>query len=197
MHKKSLVSEIDNLVKRNNQLFNEKEELTNQLKLLTESNKTLEEKISLLEDLLVEKNNEIDHLKNTSRTSDDKSVEECDIVLNETENKEIDLNVSDNETTSLSHDSLDDIDFTDGVKIASTVIGEVVLKCSEICTFFAEQGGSNAKDLINLALGRTEVFKAEALCIIEENNDDTVVSDKLNDGKNATFEYFELLKKQV
>ena len=88
-------------------------------------------------------------------------------------------------------------DYGAAVEIASASIGDVVLKCTELCALFAENGGSNAKDLVNLALGRTEVFKSEALGIIEESEDVSYIIRELECKKRNALEYFDLLKKQV
>ena len=83
------------------------------------------------------------------------------------------------------------------IDAGSRVIGEVVVRCASLCNEFTEHGGSNAKDLVNLALGRTEVFKSEVLSVVTDGGDNISLQEKLDQLKNSVFEYFELLKSQI
>lgn len=83
------------------------------------------------------------------------------------------------------------------MKLASEAIGRVVLKSAQLCNDFAAEGNQNSKDLINLALGRTEVFKSEALSLVstEEMSDERFEAE-LRSREAAVNEYFELLSRQ-
>lgn len=83
------------------------------------------------------------------------------------------------------------------MKLASEAIGRVVIKSAQLCNEFAAEGNQNSKDLINLALGRTEVFKSEALSLVstEEMSDERFEAE-LRSREAAVNEYFELLSRQ-
>ncbi len=83
------------------------------------------------------------------------------------------------------------------IDAGSRVIGEVVVRCALLCNEFTERGGGNAKDLVNLALGRTEVFKSEVLSAVTDGGDNISLQEKLDQLKNSVFEYFELLRSQI
>ncbi len=82
------------------------------------------------------------------------------------------------------------------LKLGSEAIGRIVLLCAELCNEFAASGRTNSKDLINLALGRTEVFKSEVLMLADEDMSDERLNAELNSREMAVKEYFELLKRQ-
>ena len=48
---------------------------------------------------------------------------------------------------------------------AAEAIGDIVVLCASVCSDLAKEGGARSRELINLALGRTEVFKADCLTI--------------------------------
>lgn len=85
----------------------------------------------------------------------------------------------------------------DALKSASEAIGRVVVKSAELCNAFAAAGNQNSKDLINLALGRTEVFKSEVLSLVssEEMSKERFEAE-LRSREAAVNEYFELLSRQ-
>ena len=98
-------------------------------------------------------------------------------------------NISNLKSTLLANNKLDS---------ASSAIGRVVLKCTEACNTFVSAGDINSKDLINLALGRTEVFKSEVLSLATSDN---ISIDTFNAElclkETSVIEYFELLLKQI
>lgn len=84
------------------------------------------------------------------------------------------------------------------LKMASEVIGRVVLKCAEVCNTFAAASNMNSKDLINLALGRTEVFKSDVLSLVsKEELSDERLKAELHSRETAVTEYFDLLLQQM
>lgn len=211
MPKKSLVIEIENLVKKNNDLF---DELT-AVKRKNEESKaliaTLVARTEQLEKELDAKNEEISEFKTAlEKENVENKMSETENIAVETSDDAIDgvatvevedpvdiLSNSPEVTVKANEQVGINTDYGAAVELASAAIGEVVLECTELCAFFAENGGSNAKDLINLALGRTEVFKGEALGIIEESDDTSYIVSQLGEKKGSTLEYFKLLKKQV
>ena len=88
-------------------------------------------------------------------------------------------------------------DADENIVSASSVIGKIVLECAELCNLFTKEGGQNAKDLVNLALGRTEVFKSEILQLVTENEDFNDAKTEVNLKVASIREYFDLLKKQL
>ena len=193
MNKKNILAEIESLAQKNNSLFEEnsylkteQQELLCKIAMLEKEIETLTVTVAEKEALILELenqniNNEL--VEPVSVSKDDAVIDTpADTVINVAEIKEAEI-VS--------------ADYGTGVDMASEAIGTVVLKCSELCAHFAEAGGPNAKDLINLALGRTEVFKSEALSVIEAIDDITEISAELSKRMENTFDYFDLLKKQL
>ena len=85
-----------------------------------------------------------------------------------------------------------------GLKAASAAIGRVVLKSAEVCNTFAAASDHNSKDLINLALGRTEVFKSELLELISSGSmSDERLDAEIKVRETDVIEYFDLLLKQL
>ena len=79
---------------------------------------------------------------------------------------------------------------------AAAAIGKVVLKCADLCEEFALLDNINSKDLVNLSLGRTEVFKSEVLSVVTEKRVEDIDA-TLEKMISEVFEYFELLKGQI
>lgn len=211
MPKKSILMEIESLVNKNNELFDEltatkrkyddsKALVATLLQRTDELQKEIEEKNGLIASLEAE----LEALKSLEpeEVSETLTLETkaCETVVAESIDKdvvEIYSSVSAVVEPKVVVPTVNDVDYGAAVELASSAIGEVVLECTELCAFFAENGGSNAKDLINLALGRTEVFKGEALSIVEELSDTAAVVTSLNEKKSSTLDYFAILKKQV
>lgn len=61
------------------------------------------------------------------------------------------------------------IDFGEEINYASTQIGKVIVKISEFCNKIASSNNENARELINLALGRGEVFKADVMTVLQSD----------------------------
>lgn len=60
--------------------------------------------------------------------------------------------------------SLEEIELSSGVSDGAKIIGKIVLSSAEYCNKLTAVGaGENAKELVNLILGRTEVAKSEVL----------------------------------
>lgn len=60
--------------------------------------------------------------------------------------------------------SFGEIELSDGVNDGAKIIGKIVLSSAEYCNKLTDVGASeNAKELVNLILGRTEVAKGEVL----------------------------------
>lgn len=83
------------------------------------------------------------------------------------------------------------------MQYASEAIGDIVVKCATLCNEFAKQGGPTCRELINLALGRTEVFKADCLTIASSNTSFSVKKECVDRIKADTEDYFESLRAQL
>lgn len=82
------------------------------------------------------------------------------------------------------------------IKYASEAIGDIVVSCASVCNEFAKKGGAAARELINLALGRTEVFKADCLTIATSDTSYYVKKECIDRIKFDTEEYFKSLSQQ-
>jgi len=76
-------------------------------------------------------------------------------------------------------------DFGKEINYASTQIGKVIVKISDFCNNMVSTNDQNARELINLALGRGEVFKADVMNVLQSNasfNDkESIIEDKIKD----------------
>ncbi len=189
MNKKKTFEQINALISKNSELFNDNVALSKE----NENNKAL---IKQLEDKIAELETALESAKaerpvtDASYDSENSAFNESDEIVSESASKtavEQPIEVS---------DVFDESD-SPALCSASAVIGKVVMECAEACNYFTKEGGPNAKDLVNLALGRTEVFKSEILQLVTEHNDFSEMSVEVNDKVAAIEEYFELLKKQL
>lgn len=211
MQKKSLIAEIENLVRKNNELYIEKTAVARKLEEAESSVRSLEERVTVLSEELAERGSVIAELEAKIEELSDMNNRhgrfEHDTDFNGdgaafAVDGEDSVDILSNSPSDIgqpvnSNQSSSDSDYGAAVETASKAIGEVVRECSLLCADFAENGGSNAKDLVNLALGRTEVFKSEALAITEESDDIAYIMSQLGEKKKSTLDYFELLKKQI
>lgn len=92
---------------------------------------------------------------------------------------------------------LENIPVNREMQYASEAIGDIVVKCATLCNEFAKQGGLTCRELINLALGRTEVFKADCLTIASSNTSFSVKKECVDRIKADTEDYFESLRAQL
>lgn len=77
------------------------------------------------------------------------------------------------------------------------IIGEIVVSAARYCNRLTREPSENAKELVNLILGRTEVAKAEILKLISENCDFEAKKDKIIREKAAAEDYFQSVAAQV
>lgn len=188
MKKKELIAQIDKILKINHELFSDNKLLVERLKDSEAVNINLKEEISSL-------NSEIEKLKVQLDNANNVIPEENFITAVEEEN---DI-VFDLESSAISDNIISEIKLSDGTNFekATEAIGKVVLKCADICEEFAKLDNINSKDLVNLALGRTEVFKSEVLNILNESNNSDNIDIVLNEKMQAVFDYFNLLYGQI
>ncbi len=225
MKRKTLFDEINKVVEKNNSLFDKCSVLQKELDGKEQEILLLKEKCSLLEKEKAELLVKIEELTNNfletgvsvddgNEVNDDVSLD--DNFLNDSSDFEkddadensgdIDIEVTDNysrvpnaEIPSCDKEvELSSRYIANGaLDIASEAIGRVVLKCATVCNEFAANGNHNAKDLVNLALGRTEVFKSEVLALVSDDMSAEMLSAQINAKEVATIEYFEILLNQL
>ena len=183
MRKKLLLFEIEKLVKKNSEYYNDNLALSRTVEELKLEIENLNNKISELEAKRIA---EINCINENDNNDNYVLKDNFDIVYNESI-----------QTDNVVETYNDEIILPDEINNAASIIGSVVLKCAEYCNKFTSDGGINAKDLVNLALGRTEVFKSEVLQIISSDETNDTKNRMINEGKDAVYDYFELLLKQI
>ncbi len=200
MRKKKLIKEIDGIVSRNNELYSKCHELEDSVN----AKDTLIDSLKLqIEELKAE--NEILRSDYYSKKSvivedDDTTLDNGDIAVDETndlysQSANVPVSADSGKIIKESFEFKPILNET-VLKICSSTIGRVVLKSADICNTFASENNINSKDLINLALGRTEVFKAEVLELATQEISEELLSAELNLKETEIIEYFELLLKQ-
>lgn len=183
MRKKELLLQIEKILKINQELFFDNKILTERLKENEAVINNLNGKISSLNDEIDNLKSQFEEIKNTtisnanSYINDDVTPVEDDFIILDTPVVEL------SEGTNFEK--------------ATEAIGKVVLKCADICEEFASLDNINSKDLINLALGRTEVFKSEVLNIVNNSAENENIDIILNEKMQVVLDYFELLYGQI
>lgn len=180
MRKKLLFLEIEKLISKNKELYNDNKALSYELDKKNSQLSELENTVELLNRTIAELSQ-----TNSSKLNNTESVDEIETVSDDT----------DGQNELLKEAEL--VELSDDINSGAQIIGKVVLKCAELCNEFSEKGGQNAKDLINLALGRTEVFKSEVLQIISSDQTEQEKTTNVNEKLNSVYEYFEMLYKQL
>ena len=214
MRKNKLIEEMNKVIEKNNRLFEKCEELQATVSQKDESIEELKIKVASLEA-------EIELLKAVAVSVPDADLKDeitvaCDAVDEhnaepevESATDEIEIaveepkqSVDENAKISIPEAKHNNIVSTvlpeTALKLASEAIGRVVVKCAELCNHFASIGSPNSKDLVNLALGRTEVFKSDLLSLISDNeqNEETL-SSEIERREADVVEYFDLLLSQL
>jgi len=200
MRKKKLINEINGVVARNNELFSKCRELESSI----DAKDTLINSLKLqVEELKAE--NEIlrsEYFSPKPTTVNECIEEDTVIIKNDVDDIETNEVFSQSANTFVSDESVKETlefkpIFNESVlKISSSAIGSVVLKCAELCNTFANENNINSKDLINLALGRTEVFKSEVLQLASQEMSEELLLAELKLKETEILEYFELLLRQ-
>lgn len=85
----------------------------------------------------------------------------------------------------------------DEVGLGASFIGKTVMEATKLCNQLTSENSENSKELVNLALGRTEVLKAEILKIVSL---DISLEDKqalMQKEQDSAYDYFDSLKAQI
>ncbi len=80
-----------------------------------------------------------------------------------------------------------------GIDYGAKAIGDAVFACTKFCNGAT---GELQRDLVHLALGRTEVFKGTVLSVLEGEGTDAQKQQEIAKALSEVLEYFEGLKQQ-
>ena len=89
------------------------------------------------------------------------------------------------------------VELDEPVEYASKMIGKIVIEAAKHCNYITQINTKEAKELVNLILGRTEVAKAEILDIIEKENDMDAIKKLAEKEKRETEDYFNSVRAQI
>lgn len=90
------------------------------------------------------------------------------------------------------------VEFSDEMKYAASAIGSVVVEVTKVCNKLTDSADQeNKKELINLALGKSEVFKAQVLRILESEVDFANKQKMIEQERQETFDYFDSIIAQM
>ncbi|MBQ4119242.1 MAG: VanZ family protein [Clostridia bacterium] len=121
------------------------------LKPVGEAVDTTRDEVALLECAILEKEKTIEHLTSSLAEKTE------EIIKLNAQNKEFDMN---------SHKG---IELSSEMQYAAAVIGKSVIEVTKVCNkILTNDKSENSKELVNLALGRNEVLKANILKILDE-----------------------------
>ena len=205
MNKNDLMKQIEVLLTENKKIYTKYNELEKKsLDLENKSKKIsdlldeakakisrLEKSVSDLNDIIALKDNELNDLKIiVDNNSKQDRIPECRDKNNNSSQI--------NENVVISADKILKMSVCDNITYASSIIGQVIRTGTEMCNEFAESGNEQAKDLINLTLGRVEMFKLQTMDLVEEYKNDESDNFKLRIQMliNDINDYFESLKQQ-
>ncbi len=193
--------EIEFLLRQNKELYekynlllsqskDESKELTDSYEKILEENKELRNRLLELEGRILE-------------VASEKTEEALQKVEGETEEAGETEKADETEETSLqaSAKAVNAVAAIAGMEekdidYPSKAIGEAVVLCASVCQEFKRLDPKLSNDLVNLALGKTELFKSEVMEIAISGADDVLAKAQINTKMSELAEYFELLKRQ-
>ena len=210
MRKKKITEQIDLLVKKNNELYDDNVLLSRELEkkeqIIKELNNKISELLTEVDTLTLKLSNaektevialEVNENSDSENKSDALVQKDEDVFSSSPDSEPVNEEATEEKAVQFTVPQSKIIDVEPKIADASQIIGKAVLKCAEICNVFTCEGGQNAKDLVNLALGRTEVFKAEILALVSQYDDFSDATAEVNSKFSSLEEYFDLLKKQL
>lgn len=89
------------------------------------------------------------------------------------------------------------VKLSEETEYAASVIGKIVVNATESCNFLSTHTNTNAKELVNLILGKTEVLKAEILNIVYSEADFITKKALIDNCFDAAKDYFASVKAQI
>lgn len=201
MTKKRLIKEMEIIIAKNDKLYSKCRDLES---LLTEREEEILRLKSELDDLKRELADRSIASTDCTKTEEinDVSPESDIIAADESMCEKIETEPSDNGVGECNEckvvlEEKSKVPENFALSAISASIGRVVIKCAKLCNTFADTGDPNSKDLINLALGRTEVFKSEVLALATADMTEERLNAELKLKESETNEYFELLLHQI
>lgn len=88
-------------------------------------------------------------------------------------------------------------ELSNDMQYAASAIGKVVVEVSKICDKLKGSNDPNKKELINLALGRSEVFKSQILYIVQSDANSELKQKMIEEEKDDAFDYFDSIIAQT
>ena len=88
-------------------------------------------------------------------------------------------------------------EFSNDMQYAASAIGKVVVEVTKICDRLKGSNDPNKKELINLALGRSEVFKSQILYIVQSDAESELKQKMIEQEKEDAFDYFDSIIAQT
>lgn len=84
------------------------------------------------------------------------------------------------------------------MEYAAKVIGDCVIEVTKVCNKITlRENGENQKELVNLALGRTEVLKTQILGILKTDKPFSEKKDLIEKEKQQAYDYFDSILAQM
>ena len=89
------------------------------------------------------------------------------------------------------------IELSAELEYAASVIGEAVIESAKVCNKLTAEGDENTKELVNLVLGRNEVFKSEILQILSLETSFEQKQNLIQSEKTKAYDYFNSILAQM
>ncbi len=125
----------------------------------------------------------------------DKTIENLTYSLAEKNQEIIKLNAQNKEAYMNSHKG---VELSNEMQYAASVIGKSVVEVTKVCNkILTLDKSENSKELVNLALGRNEVLKANILKILDEQIDFSKKQELIEKEKCEAIDYFNSIIAQI
>ncbi len=139
-----------------------------------------EVQVARLECAILEKDKTIEHLTYSLAEKNE------EIIKLSAQNKEFDMNLQKG------------IELSDEMQYAASVIGKSVVEVTRVCNkILTLDKSENSKELVNLALGRNEVLKANILKILDEQIEFSKKQELIEKEKCEAIDYFNSIIAQI
>ena len=196
LRKKELLLTLKNYIEKNTELESQVAELSKANEEIVDKTQQLLERAERAENALAELETKLAAL-NTVTEPVVENEETCEAEEIVERNTPVYREPLETEDGIIDVTALENIPVNREMQYASEAIGDIVVKCATLCNEFAKQGGPTCRELINLALGRTEVFKADCLTVASSNTSFSVKKECVDRIKADTEDYFESLRAQL
>lgn len=177
-----------------------KRDLLKQIENLTNKLLEADEAIKSLKDEIMDRDQQIRHLKDKENAD----TATCVSVVNEEENSEIqDIIENESQTKQINYEDFDFANQTDLKKdedinnYAVKVISRIITESVKIGCVLASSQNPNKKELLNLALGRTEVAKNEIYLLLNTNLCYDEIKKSIDNEEQQVTEYYKSIFAQL